>query len=73
LGYSLNIFRHASEISSVFGLVEKTAGKEQIEVSTFMNKAWAEFAKNPEGLSKLNLPVYSATGKCSVSGRVDHI
>jgi len=51
---------HASEISSVFGLVEKTAGKEQTEVSTFMNKAWAEFAKNPEGLSKLNLPVYSA-------------
>lgn len=58
---------HGSEIPSVFGFPDsKSAGlatPEQSTVSKFMNKAWAEFAKDPEnGLSRLGLPVYDPQG-----------
>jgi carboxylesterase type B len=61
---------HSSEIPSVFGLPDsKSAGpatKDQATLSAFMNKAWAEFAKDPEnGLERLGLPLYDQTGTFS--------
>jgi carboxylesterase type B len=62
---------HGSEIQSVFGFPEGggraggsgAATAAQKSVSGMMNKAWAAFAKDPEGgLTRLGLPVYDPKG-----------
>jgi hypothetical protein len=61
---------HGSEIAHVFDNSERISSRDkvaatenQLKVSELMNKAWAEFAKDPEkGLSKLGWPVYNEKG-----------
>jgi cholinesterase len=54
---------HGSDIGSVFGQVGSASTPNQIAVSRFMNKAWAEFAKDPQnGLLRLGLPRYDKKG-----------
>jgi hypothetical protein len=37
---------------------------EQLKLSDYMNKMWAEFAKDPEnGLTKLGLPTWDPKGR----------
>jgi hypothetical protein len=52
----------------VFGLTDEgTGGKavaDQVKLSDYMNKMWAEFAKDPvNGLTKLGLPTWEPKGK----------
>jgi cholinesterase len=54
---------HGSDIGSVFGQVGSASTPSQIAVSRFMNKAWAEFAKDPQnGLLRMGLPRYDKKG-----------
>jgi cholinesterase len=61
---------HGSEITHVFGNVNGNvlggrvkATENQIKVSELMNKAWADFAKDPEkGLLNLGWPIYKEKG-----------
>lgn len=48
---------HGSDIGSVFDQLGSAPTRDQVTLSRFMNKAWAEFAKDPQnGLLRLGLP-----------------
>jgi cholinesterase len=61
---------HGSEIAHVFGNANRSglggkvpATENQLKVSELMNKAWANFAKNPEtGLVDIGWPIYNEKG-----------
>ena len=59
---------HTSETSMVFGNMDAFSGDPntplQVEVSRYMQHAWAEFARDPvDGLRALGWPTYNPEGK----------